>query len=70
MQKRCGKFMADWRDAKGIRHRKAFPTAAEAIAHVQRMNETKNNPSLRVRSRTPPRTSRKPSRKTRTSKRR
>jgi len=37
MLKRCGKFMADWRDANGRRHRAAFPTEAEALAHQARM---------------------------------
>jgi hypothetical protein len=31
--------MADWRDSKGVRHRAAFPTAAEAEAHQQRMRQ-------------------------------
>ena len=39
MLKKCGKYMADWRDSKGVRHRAAFPTAAEAEAHQQRMRQ-------------------------------
>ena len=30
MLKKCGKFMADWRDATGRRHRAAFPTKKQA----------------------------------------
>lgn len=37
MQKKCGKWLADWRDEKGRRHRKAFKTAAHAAAHASRM---------------------------------
>ncbi len=33
MLKKSGKFYADWRDANGRRHRAAFPTEAEALAH-------------------------------------
>jgi integrase len=40
MQKKCGKWMADWRDSNGVRHRAAFPTRAEAVAHQQRMRST------------------------------
>ncbi len=38
MLKKCGKFMADWRDASGTRHRKAFDTLKEAIDHTEKMN--------------------------------
>jgi len=37
MLKKFGKFYADWRDANGRRHRAAFPTEAEALAHQARM---------------------------------
>jgi len=78
MLKKCGKFMADWRDANGTRHRKAFDTQREAIDHADKMraathpgaptlpNQSAQRPRLRkpLRS-TPPR-----NRKTRTPKRR
>ncbi|HZQ22309.1 MAG TPA: hypothetical protein VFA89_05865 [Terriglobales bacterium] len=37
MQKRYGKFLADWRDAAGTRHRKAFDTIKEANDFAQHM---------------------------------
>ena len=37
MQKRCGKFLADWRDATGTRHRKAFDTLKEANDFTHQM---------------------------------
>jgi len=37
MQKKCGKFLADWRDATGTRRRKAFETAREAKEHQAKM---------------------------------
>jgi hypothetical protein len=40
MLEKCGKFMADWRDSNGVRHRAAFPTKAEAVAHQKRMRST------------------------------
>jgi hypothetical protein len=52
MQQKCGKFMADWRDAEGRRHRKAFDTAADATAHSERMRgniNPKQRPALRGR---------------------
>jgi hypothetical protein len=33
MQKKSGKFLADWRDASGVRQRKAFPTLKDAQTH-------------------------------------
>ncbi|MBZ5698999.1 MAG: hypothetical protein LAN18_10695 [Acidobacteriia bacterium] len=33
MEKKYGKFYADWRDEHGKRHRRAFKTAAEARAY-------------------------------------
>jgi hypothetical protein len=32
MQKKSGKWLADWRDEHGKRHRKAFKTKAHAAA--------------------------------------
>jgi len=60
MQKRYGKFMADWRDATGTRHRKAFDTQREAKAHTEAMRSLAH-----PGERTPPKTStqRPPSRK-------
>jgi len=37
MQKRFGKFLADWRNEKGRRLRKAFPTKKAALAHASKM---------------------------------
>lgn len=37
MLKKSGKYYADWRDTNGRRHRAAFPTEAEALAHQARM---------------------------------
>ena len=37
MRKRYGKYFADWRDERGKRHMKAFPTAKAARAYTQRM---------------------------------
>ena len=34
MLKKYGKFYADWRDAKGTRHRKAFNSPTAAAEHV------------------------------------
>lgn len=49
MQKRYGKFLADWRDAAGVRHRKAFDTLKEANDYAQQMRSLANpqrpNPS-------------------------
>jgi hypothetical protein len=35
MQKRYGKYLADWRDAAGVRRRKAFDTRKEAEDHAR-----------------------------------
>jgi hypothetical protein len=39
MLKRYGKYLADWRDSKGKRLRKAFPTKAAALRHQVRMQK-------------------------------
>ncbi len=39
MQKKYGKFYADWRDPLGARHRKTFTTKKAALAHQQRMQK-------------------------------
>jgi len=65
MQEKCGKFMADWRDATGRRHRKAFTTKAEAAAHAEQMRGSAN-PQQRRASRGPSRTTSKRNPKTRT----
>ena len=48
MQKKCGKFLADWRDASGIRHRKAFATEQEAldfVAQIRAQSDVSKNAS-------------------------
>lgn len=51
MLKKHGKYYADWRDSKGRRRRKAFPTRKAAKAHTQAMQkaaaEKKARPSRR-----------------------
>jgi hypothetical protein len=42
MMKKGGKYYADWRDSQGIRHRAAFPTEAEAVAHQKIMRAIRN----------------------------
>jgi hypothetical protein len=37
MQKKLGKWYADWRDEKGRRHRKAFPSRGGALRHQHKM---------------------------------
>lgn len=39
MMKKHGKYFADWRDERGRRHRKAFPTAkrAHTYQHAQQL---------------------------------
>jgi hypothetical protein len=59
MQKKCGKFMADWRDSLGKRHRAAFPTAEEAKDHQHRMRDLANPKPRRAPSRGPRRSSSK-----------
>ncbi|MGB9421876.1 MAG: hypothetical protein WBR14_13290, partial [Candidatus Acidiferrum sp.] len=39
MLKKSGHYYADWRDADGTRHRRAFPTAAEASSYSRQMRE-------------------------------
>jgi len=75
MQKKCGKFLADWRDASGVRHRKAFDTMKEATAYAQQMRlqahpESPNPSARRPPSRKLPVSGRARKLKTRTPKRR
>lgn len=52
MQMKSGKYLADWRDAKGIRHRKAFPTTREAREYQKQQQaraRSLKNPSARTR---------------------
>jgi len=37
MRMKCGKYLADWRDSHGIRHRKAFTTKKAAEKHQANM---------------------------------
>jgi hypothetical protein len=39
MFKRCGSYLADWRDATGKRFRKAFPTARQAKAFEKKRKQ-------------------------------
>lgn len=59
MQQKCGKWMADWRDSKGKRHRAAFPTQAEALAHQSHMRDAVNPKQRQAQSRGPRRISSK-----------
>jgi hypothetical protein len=62
MQKKSGKFMADWRDEKGKRHRKACATRKQA-ARLSRTNAAASA-AKKDRQRTAPRArSSKPTRK-------
>ena len=74
MQKRYGKYLADWRDADGVRHRKAFDTLQEAAEYAEHMRtqlkSSLPNPSGRPRpSRKPPASGRARKRRTQTRKR-
>lgn len=51
MQKKSGKFMADWRDTKGQRHRKAFPTRQAAITHSTKMRQQRDALASRPQAR-------------------
>lgn len=71
MLHKSGSYFADWRDATGKRHRKAFPTLAEAIEHTERMRsaahpESPNSHPPRPHSRKPRRSTPARSRITRT----
>lgn len=75
MQKRYGKFLADWRDAAGVRRRKAFDTLQEAAEHAEKMRalahpELPNRSAQRPPLRKPLRSGPVRNRKTRTLKRR
>lgn len=41
MLKKSGKFLADWRNEKGQRIRKAFPTKKSALAHQSKMQHAR-----------------------------
>jgi hypothetical protein len=49
MQKKCGKFLADWRDAAGARHRKAFTTRAAALAFQREMQQAVRSKKAQAR---------------------
>jgi hypothetical protein len=72
MKIKCGKYLADWRDSHGIRHRKAFSTKKAAEKYQTKMRSERSDslrpsgarrPSLRpsVRSRKRGRIRTKPS---------
>jgi hypothetical protein len=44
MLKRYGSYFADWRDATGLRHRKAFPTLQEAVDYTEQMRAEAHQP--------------------------
>ena len=75
MLHKSGSYFADWRDATGKRHRKAFPTLAEAVEYTEQMRAAAHpaspnfNPP-RPHSRKPRRSTLARKRTTRTSKRR
>ncbi len=54
MQKRYGKFLADWRDASGTRRRKAFDTAKEAADHAATMRDLAHPESPNQSAQRPP----------------
>ncbi len=75
MQKKCGKFLADWRDAAGVRHRKAFDTLKAASDYSEEMRalaqpQRPNRSAQRQPLRKPLRSGSVRSRKTRTPARR
>jgi len=74
MLKRYDLWMADWRDAKGNRHRKGFPTKAAASRHQTKMQReaaakkarprrAARRPSSKPSPRPAPNTARKPARR-------
>jgi len=69
---KCGKYLADWRDSHGIRHRKAFTSQKAAEKYQAKMRAERDDnrrpsvarrpsPKPRVRSRKPGRTRAEPS---------
>src|ERR1700674_448464 len=48
MQKKCGKFMADWRDAQGKRHRKAFASKPAALRFAGKQRRESQAKKLRA----------------------
>ena len=53
MFEKCGKFYADWRDRKGVRHRKSFTSKRAALKFEQEQKELAH-PKSRGRSQTLP----------------
>ena len=53
MKQRCGKWLADWRDASGARHRKAFKRKTDAQRHQRRMNKTATEKKARASTQSP-----------------
>jgi hypothetical protein len=66
MQKKCGKYLADWRDSSGVRHRKAFASEREALDFLTQIrtqsDASKNASAQRHPSRKPLRSGRARSR--------
>jgi hypothetical protein len=48
MQKKSGKWLADWRDEHGKRHRKAFKTKARAAAYQKRQFQAASSKKARA----------------------
>jgi hypothetical protein len=48
MLKRYGKYLADWRNSKGQRLRKAFPTQAAALRHQVKMQKEASAKKVRA----------------------
>jgi hypothetical protein len=73
MLRKSGSYFADWRDATGQRHRKAFSTLQEAVDYTEKMRagtrpESPNSRPPRPHSRKPQRNTSVRSRTTRTRK--
>jgi hypothetical protein len=65
MQKKYNRWLADWRDAQGVRHRKAFASKAEAFQKKQQQTtEALKNSHRSRRSRRSQRRGRKQTAKT------
>lgn len=64
MLQKSGSYFADWRDATGKRHRKAFPTLHEAVSYTEQMRAAARPKSPSPNSNPPRPHLRKPRRST------